>query len=124
MAELPLTPFTKPQNAEIERLYDRNRVLLRFRFMPNQYGEEATLQVLRGAALRFYQRQQLTKLKRDALGIAKQLQTKLNEIRDRAYAEPGLAAARFEALPALNELLHNLEEQIDHLGDTNTESDG
>lgn len=124
VAELPLTPFTKPQNAEIERLYDRNRVLLRFRFMPNQYGEEATLQVLRGAALRFYQRQQLTKLKRDALGIAKQLQTKLNEIRDRAYAEPGLAAARFEALPALNELLHNLEEQIDHLGDTNTESDG
>lgn len=120
VAELPLTALSKPQNAEIERLYDRNRVLLRFRFMPNQYGEEATLQVLRGAALRFYQRQQLSKLKRDALGIAKQLQTKLNEIRDRAYAEPGLAAARFEALPALNELLHNLEEQIDHLGDTNT----
>ncbi|PSB20753.1 pilus assembly protein PilB [filamentous cyanobacterium CCP1] len=115
VAQLAPIPVTQPKHAEIERLYDRNRVLLRFRFMPNQYGEEATLQVLRGAALRFYQRQQLTKLKRDALGIAKQLQTKLNEIRDRAYAEPGLSAARFESLPALNQLLQTIEEQLNDL---------
>jgi type II secretory ATPase GspE/PulE/Tfp pilus assembly ATPase PilB-like protein len=116
-AQIPAVPITQARQAEIERLYDRNRVLLRFRFMPNQYGEEATLQVLRGAALRFYQRQQMTKLKRDALGIAKQLQTKLNEIRDRAYAEPGLAGTKFDALPALNQLLQSIEEQLDHLED-------
>lgn len=115
-AEIPALPITQPRQAEIERLYDRSRVLLRFRFMPGKYGEEATLQVLRGAALRFYQKQQLGKLKRDALGIAKQLQTKLNEIRDRAYAEPGLAAERFETLPALKQLLESLEEQINHIG--------
>lgn len=117
IAELPATQISKPQHAEIERLYDRHRVLLRFRFMPGKHGEEATLQVLRGAALRFYQQQQLTKLKRDALGIAKQLQTKLNEIRDRAHNESGMAGARFDALPVLNQLLRNIEEQLDHLGD-------
>jgi flagellar biosynthesis/type III secretory pathway protein FliH len=108
-------PTPSPYQVEIERLYDRHRVLLRFRFMVGKHGEEATLQVLRGAALRFHQKQQLSTLKRDALGIAKQLQTKLNEIRDRAYAEPGLAAARFEALPALNQLLQNIEEQLNGL---------
>ncbi|GAB4226567.1 MAG: hypothetical protein Kow00121_54870 [Elainellaceae cyanobacterium] len=120
VAQLPLTPITQSQQVEVERRYDCHRVLLRFRFMPGKHGEEATLQVLRGAALRFYQRQQLGKLKRDALGIAKQLQTKLNEIRDRAYAEPGLSSARFESLPALNQLLQNIEEQIDHLGTDET----
>jgi hypothetical protein len=109
------SPSPSPQQVEIERLYDRSRVLLRFRFMVGKYGEEATLQVLRGAALRFHQKQQLSTLKRDALGIAKQLQTKLNEIRDRAYAEPGLAAARFEALPGLNQLLQTIEDQLNEL---------
>lgn len=117
LANLPPQPIQHPQQVDIERLYNRSRILLRFRFMQGQYGEEATLQVLRGAALRFYQQQQITRLKRDALGIAKQLQHKLNEIRDRAYAEPGLAAARFDALPALNQLLQKLEEQIDPDGD-------
>jgi type II secretory ATPase GspE/PulE/Tfp pilus assembly ATPase PilB-like protein len=107
-AQLSPDSLTQTQYAEVERLYDRSRVLLRFRFMLSQHGEEATLQVLRGAALRFYERQQLTKLKRDALGIAKQLQTKLNEIRDRAYAEPGLAGAKFESLPVLNQLLQSI----------------
>ncbi|WP_416673501.1 GspE/PulE/PilB domain-containing protein [Egbenema bharatensis] len=117
VAQVSPIPVSQAKHAEIERLYDRHRVLLRFRFMPNQYGEEATLQVLRGAALRFYQRQQMTKLKRDALGIAKQLQTKLNEIRDRAYAEPGLSGTKFDALPALTQLLQSIEEQFDDLGD-------
>jgi hypothetical protein len=112
-AQASLAP--PPQQIEIERIYDRSRVLLRLRFMAGQYGEEATLQVLRGAALRFHQKQQLASLKRDALSIAKQLQTKLNEIRDRAYTEPGLAAARFEALPSLNQLLQTIEDQLNEL---------
>jgi type II secretory ATPase GspE/PulE/Tfp pilus assembly ATPase PilB-like protein len=114
-ARLSPDSLMQTQHAEVERLYDRSRVLLRFRFMVSQHGEEATLQVLRGAALRFYERQQLTKLKRDALGIAKQLQTKLNEIRDRAYAEPGLAGAKFESLPALNQLLQTIEKQLNEI---------
>lgn len=116
VAEIPPMAIVQPREVEIERLYEGSRVLLRFRFMVGKYGEEATLQVLRGAALRFQQRQQLSKLKRDALGIAKQLQTKLSEIRDRAYAEPEMAEAS-ETLPALNQLLQRIEEKLDTLGE-------
>jgi type II secretory ATPase GspE/PulE/Tfp pilus assembly ATPase PilB-like protein len=112
MNHLSLIPIKVPKQVEIERLYQQTRLLLRFRFMAGEYGEEATLQVLRGAALRFYQQQQLVKLERDALTIARQLQTKMSEIRDRAQAEPGLQAMKLEALPALAQLLHTIEAQI------------
>lgn len=119
-AELPSAAMTQPRQVEIERLYDGSRVLLRFRFMPGKHGEEATLQVLRGAALRFQQRQQLTKLKRDALGIVRQLQTKLGEIHDRTQADPGLSDTN-EDLPALNQLLQSIEDRLDTLGEARTE---
>lgn len=119
-AELPSAAMTQPRQVEIERLYDGSRVLLRFRFMPGEHGEEATLQVLRGAALRFQQRQQLTKLKRDALGIVRQLQTKLGEIHDRSQADPRLADTN-EDLPALNQLLQSIEDRLDTLGEARTE---
>jgi type II secretory ATPase GspE/PulE/Tfp pilus assembly ATPase PilB-like protein len=112
MAHLPLIPLQKPKQVEIERLYRRNRLLLRFRFMPGDGGEEATIQVLRGAALKFYQQQQLASLERDALTIAKQLQVKVNEIRDRRSSEQGLASIELKALPILTQLLHNIEEQL------------
>ena len=119
-AELQPSAIAHPRQVDVERLYEGNRVLLRFRFMPGQYGEEATLQVLRGAALRFHQQQQFSKLKRDALGIARQLQMKLGEIRDRAYAESGLIEAK-EALPVLNQLLQTIEAQLETLETGRTE---
>lgn len=121
-AELPPVPIAQLRQVDVERLYEGSRVLLRFRFMPGKHGEEATLQVLRGAALRFQQRQQLSKLKRDALGIARQLQIKLNEIRDRANADLELADTSDQSLPALNQLLQTIEQQLDTLGDERNEA--
>ncbi|WP_199333519.1 hypothetical protein [Oculatella sp. FACHB-28] len=115
MTQLPLITVDKPKQAEIERFYQQTRLLLRFRVMPTAHGEEATLQVLRGAALKFYQQQQLTNLGRDALGIAKQLQLKVNEIRDRARTSSSFSADRLEALPALNQLLHCIEAELEQL---------
>ncbi|MBW4515070.1 MAG: hypothetical protein KME11_07585 [Timaviella obliquedivisa GSE-PSE-MK23-08B] len=112
MAQLPLLPLQKTEQVEVEYLYQRSRVLLRFQFMLSSPGEAATVQILRGAALKFYQRQQISKLERDALGIAKQLQVKLSEIRDRAQAESGLAGARFDVLPNLNQLLQNMGQDL------------
>lgn len=117
LAKVSLLPVKQAKQAEIERLYEKNRILLRFRFMPTQNGEEATLQVLRGAALKFYQQQQLSNLEHDALRIARQLQNKLSEIRDRARTESGLADARLEALPALSHLLRRMEAQLEELQD-------
>lgn len=116
MTQLSLIRVEKPKQVEIERLYQDTRLLLRFRVMRSASGEEeATLQVLRGAALKFYQQQQFASLERDAITIAKQLQLKVNEIRDRARNQPGLTGSKLDALPALNQMLRYIEEQIDNL---------
>lgn len=115
LTHLPMLPVEKPKQAEIERIYKQNRLLLRLRVMPGTYGEEATLQVLRGAALKFYQQQQLENLSRDALNIAQQLQQKVNEIHDRTNLDPSLNTDQLEALPALDELIQSVEQQIKYL---------
>lgn len=116
-ADLSLVPINHPKHVDLERIFRRTRLMMRFRFMLSDYGEEATIQVLRGAALRFYQQQQLALLERDALGIAKQLQNKLTQLRDRAHAESKFSGARLEILPALSQLLKTMEDQIHTLQD-------
>lgn len=120
MAQLPPAAIDQPKQVELERLYEGNRVLLRLRFMPGTYGEEVTLQVLRGAALKFYQQQQVDRIGRDALSIARQLQGKLNELRDQVIAGAGTMENK-EIIPALSELLHTMETQLDHLDQTSSD---
>lgn len=116
-ADVSLVPLKKPKQIDLERIFNGSRLLMRCRFMPSTHGEEATVQVLRGAALRFYQQQQLALLERDALGIARQLQNKLNELRDRARVESSMSGARLEVIPALAQMLKTIEEQILSLQD-------
>ncbi|MEH2166377.1 MAG: pilus assembly protein PilB [Nostoc sp.] len=111
-ASLPVTKVTEPKQVEKEYVYQNNRLLLRLRVMPGIYGEEATLQVLRGAALKFYQQHQLTRLGRDALGISQQLSIKLHELQERLLLNPSLDSQQLEALVALNQLVKNLDQQI------------
>jgi type II secretory ATPase GspE/PulE/Tfp pilus assembly ATPase PilB-like protein len=111
-ASLPITTFTEPKQVEKECLYQKNRLLLRLRIMPGLCGEEATLQVLRGAALKFYQQQQLTRLSRDALGISQQLSYKLHELQERLLLSQDRNPERLEVFNALNQLLDNLDQQI------------
>ena len=111
-ASLPIITVAEPKQVEKEYVYQKNRLLLRLRVMPGIYGEEATLQVLRGAALKFYQQQQLTRLGRDALGISQQLSIKLHELQERLLLIPSLDSQQLEALVALNQLVKNLDQQI------------
>ncbi len=115
MTRLPLIPVQKPKQVEIERIYQRHRLLLRLRVMPGNYGEEATVQVLRGAALKFYQQQQLASLSRDALGIAQDLQRKVNEIRVRTRFYPIVSQDQLDILPALSSVIKNVEQQLESL---------
>jgi type II secretory ATPase GspE/PulE/Tfp pilus assembly ATPase PilB-like protein len=110
LTQLPLIPLDAPKQVEIERVYQKTHLLLRLRIMPGNYGEEATLQVLRGAALRFFQQQQLSNLNRDALRLAEQLQRKVNEIRDRTRLAPMPMD-----ISALEKLLKSVDEQIEAL---------
>jgi len=115
LTRLPHVPVQKPKQAEIERLYQRQRLLLRLRIMPGTHGEEATLQVLRGVALKFYQQQQLTILSRDALSIAQDLQQKISELRTRTESYPVLSAEQSKLLPSLNEVIKNIDHQLELL---------
>jgi hypothetical protein len=103
------------KEVELERYYQGERLLLRLRVMPGKHGEDATLQVLRGAALKFHQRQQLTTMGRDALTIAQQLQNKLNDIRDRAQGDTQLSGKELESLTSLNQILVHLTQQVQDL---------
>jgi hypothetical protein len=110
---LPLLPVIQPKQVEIERSYQQEGLLLRLRVMPGTHGEEATLQVLRGVALKFYQRQQLDKLSQDALKLAQQLQRKLYQIRDCSRRYP----MELEVIPALSQLVQGLDKQLEALAD-------
>lgn len=111
LTKMPLIPIEKPRQVEIERIYQNNHLLLRLRVMPGNYGEEATLQVLRGAALRFYQQQQLSLLSQEALKLGKQLQTKINQVCSRQH----LAPFQLESLLSLHKLLDNVEHQVESI---------
>ncbi len=115
LAGLPMLPVQSTKQIELERIYQGARLILRFRVMPGKHGEEATLQVLRGAALKFYERQIVDRLGRDALGLAYKLQQQLNEIRSRARDELSAQSLDVESLPALRELLRQLDQQIQDL---------
>lgn len=115
LTHLPLVPVQKPKQVEIERRYQKQRLLLRLRVMPGAHGEEATVQVLRGAALKFYQQQQLASLSRDALTIAQELQHKVNEIRVRTRFYPLSSPDQLSILPALDQVIKSVEQDLEAL---------
>lgn len=115
LTHLPLVPVKETLQAEIERFYQKERLLLRLRVIPGKYGEQATLQVLRGEALKFYQQQQIEHLSRDTLALANLLGQKLSQLRERAKLNISFDFERYESLTALNELVENLEQHLENL---------
>ncbi len=111
LLELPLIPVEKSKQAEIERIYRGSHILLRLRVTSGEYGEEANLQVLRGAALKFHQQHKLAVLSRDALRLAQQLEKKLTEIEQRADSAP----LPSDNLPLLTQLLKTILQQAEVL---------
>lgn len=121
-AGLSIATLSEPKQIEKEYLYQQQRILLRLRVMPGMYGEEATLQVLRGAALKFYQQQQLARLGRDALGISQQLSYKLHEMQQRLLMNRHVNSEHLESLTTLNRLIDNLDNQIKNLSSSDDNS--
>lgn len=112
MMSLSLIPVRKPKQIEIERIHNQKRILLRFRVMPGDHGEEATLQILRGAALRFYQQQQIDNIGRDALGLAHDLQQRIDELRAQAQRNLDVQDTKQKTLPAIMTMLKQMEQQL------------
>ncbi|MEA5569646.1 pilus assembly protein PilB [Calothrix sp. UHCC 0171] len=114
-AGLRFNTLSEAKQVEKEYLYQQQRLLLRLRVMPGMYGDEATLQVLRGAALKFYQQQQFSRISRDAIGISQQLSYKLHELQQRMLSNRNISNESLETLKVLNRLLNNLDNQIKEL---------
>ena len=110
--DLPIAEIAEARQVEKEYLYQEQRLLLRLRVMPGTYGEEATLQVLRGAALKFYQNQQVWRLSEDALSISQQLSYKVHELQAKLLQNSNHNPEKIESLRALNRLLKNLDRHI------------
>lgn len=116
MMSLSLIPVRKPKQIEIERIHNQKRILLRFRVMPGDNGEEATLQILRGAALRFYQQQQMDNLGRDALGVAHDLQQRIDDLRAKAQRNLDVQDdTKQKTLPAIMNMLKQMEQQLNDI---------
>jgi type II secretory ATPase GspE/PulE/Tfp pilus assembly ATPase PilB-like protein len=109
MARIRPEPIQKTRKFDIAQYYQGKALLLRIRLMPGKNGEEATLQVLRGKALSFYQRQQIEKIAQESLQIAKQLERKVTQItlRQRFNQDPVVAVSQ------LKKLLSKLAQQLD-----------
>ncbi|MCY7390472.1 MAG: hypothetical protein LH647_02920 [Leptolyngbyaceae cyanobacterium CAN_BIN12] len=111
----PMEVVQKTRQVEAERLYQNNRLLLRLRLIPGKHGEEATLQVLRGAALKFYKQQQLVSMGQEAMGFAHQLQSKINEIYVHSHTQSILLPENLNTLPDLMRSLKRMEYQLHEL---------
>jgi type II secretory ATPase GspE/PulE/Tfp pilus assembly ATPase PilB-like protein len=102
----------KTKQVEIEKRYQGRPLLLRLRLMPGRYGEEATLQVLRGAALSFYRQQQLVNLAQEAMGMAQKLQQKVNEMAAYSRNHAVVPPEHLGIYPELDRVLKRIGYQI------------
>jgi type II secretory ATPase GspE/PulE/Tfp pilus assembly ATPase PilB-like protein len=110
------SPKTKDQReSESEFVYRDERVLLRLRVMPGNYGEEATLQVLRGKAMEFYQEKKLEEWSRAAMSSAKLLKFLVRKIRSVYLHRAPRSGHPLTFLPQLEHLLDQLETEMEEL---------
>ena len=80
MAKLPLEKLDKYRKVAIPKLYKKERVLLRVEFFPSRFGEEITMQMLQGEALKFYQQRQADRTMEQAISLAKKLEKALSKM--------------------------------------------
>lgn len=120
LTSLPMDPIDDVVQVEIERIHEKQRLLLRLKLMPKPQigdrprseGEDATLQILRGTALRFYQQQQASSLSRDTLTVARQLQRKVEELHRRSQSIVAINSDELAVMPELQEVLQTVKNQL------------
>jgi hypothetical protein len=112
LAGLPQTGLEQPRVIDLERLYQGETVLLRLRFAIGSFGEQATVQVVRGEASKFYERQTLAKLGQDTAKLVDQLQSKLSEIHSLNTMNPGRLVQSEQELSPLYQSLIDLDQNL------------
>ncbi|HHP7232819.1 MAG TPA: hypothetical protein ACFCUY_18425 [Xenococcaceae cyanobacterium] len=80
LGKQPLTPVEKAKKVATEKFYNQERILLRIEYFLNQYGEEITIQILRGKALKFYEQRQIKRMMEQAVTLSQKLEKVLKKI--------------------------------------------
>ena len=80
LAQIPKAPLTKSKKVAMERLYQQERILFRLEFIPQQYGEEVIVLILRGDSLMAYEQQQMDKMSEQVLVTAQKLEKMLEKM--------------------------------------------
>ncbi|MDJ0688273.1 MAG: hypothetical protein QNJ41_07175 [Xenococcaceae cyanobacterium MO_188.B32] len=111
LVKLPNIPVKQVYKGEIERSYKQERLLLLWRINPGKYGEEATLQVIRGKVLALYQKRQIEELGDQVIEIAKQLERKLEQIQNCRR----INSHSWDKLSVLHEINQKINRQIKSL---------
>jgi type II secretory ATPase GspE/PulE/Tfp pilus assembly ATPase PilB-like protein len=111
LVQLPLGPVQQAKKGEIERYYRQERLLMRWQIIPGKYGEEGTIQVLRGKASDLYQQRQMDELGNQALQLADNLEKKLKQIQSLSRINP----MHFNRLSALRQLQDKIERHLEIL---------
>ena len=78
LAKIPLELLQKPRKVAIEKNYQQKRLQLRIDACPGKWGDEITIQVLRGNALKLYEQKQIKKMSEQALLLAQKLEKTLS----------------------------------------------
>ena len=108
LVNLPNVPVKQAYKGEIERSYQQERLLLLWHINSGQYGEEATVQILRGKVLALYQKRQMEELGEQAIKLAQQLERKLEQIRNCRRINPN----NLSKLSTLRYLQEKINQQL------------
>ncbi|NJQ98494.1 MAG: hypothetical protein HC784_14685 [Hydrococcus sp. CSU_1_8] len=109
--QLSSTPVQQAKKGELERVYRQERLLLRWQIIPGKYGEEGTLQVLRGKASQLYQQRQIDELGSQAIRMAESLERKLRQIQSLSRVNP----TSVEIVANLRKVVEKIERHLDSL---------
>jgi type II secretory ATPase GspE/PulE/Tfp pilus assembly ATPase PilB-like protein len=110
LAKLSSDPLKERKKLAIEKYHEGERLLLRLEMFPSRWGEEGTIQVLRGKALSFYEQKQAQKMSEQALGLAIKLEKIVRKMSTYFTSEDiGDLSALLEIQNKINQHLKSLQ---------------
>jgi hypothetical protein len=111
LVQLPPSLVQQAKKGEMEKYYRQERLLIRWQIILGKYGEEGTMQVLRGKASELYQQRQVDELATQALRLAESLERKLKQIQMLSCSQ----RTKLDMLPTLRQIYAKINRYLEEL---------
>ena len=109
MAQLPSNKLERAKKIAVKKFHNYQKVLLRIELLIGEFGEEATVQIMSGRALKIYEQKQSDKTLEQAISLGKKLEKALIKINLNQKAVP------FRELENLKVIVKRIENQLNQL---------